>query len=158
MLPGKVLQVNTSERLYEIPSTRKAAEFIGSMNFFNGHVEAIENDTLLIDAGPLGRIRVIPGNEVSIRPGDAVSVGVRPEKLSIGDQPPGKDCNGVRGKLSTSAYFGDRNHFYIEIDGLERPVSVATQNDAHHAGAGVNNSSDVWLQWTVRGPVVLPHS
>ena len=158
MSQGKVLQIDTPERLYEIPVSRAVAEFIGTMNFFDGRVETIENDHIVIDAGPLGRVRAAPANEPNVGVGDMVSLGVRPEKLSIGDQPLDGEFNGVQGRLSASAYFGDRNHFYVEIDGLAHPVCVAAQNDAHHAGAkaGISDMSHVWLRWAVRGPVVLP--
>ena len=153
-----MLQIDTPERLYEIPVSRAVAEFIGTMNFFDGRVEAIENDHIVIDAGPLGRVRATPANEPNVGVGDMVSLGVRPEKLSIGNQPLDGEFNGVQGRLSASAYFGDRNHFYVEIDGLAHPVCVAAQNDAHHAGAkaGISDMSNVWLRWAVRGPVVLP--
>ncbi len=155
MAEGEVLQIDSPERLYEVPASRPVAEFIGTMNFFDGRVEAVEGGTLTIDAGPLGRLRVEPGNAPTVRTGDRVSIGVRPEKIALVREAPGGDTNCVRGRLGAAAYLGDRSHFFVRIDGLEKPVSVAAQNDEHHLDRPAP-AGEVWLRWAVKGPIVLP--
>ena len=160
MAEGRVLQVDTPRGLYEVPASRRVAEFIGTMNIFEARVSGHERTQVALDAGPLGRVLIEPANAARPEIGASVSLGVRPEKLSITDAPRGAGFNSVEGRLSASAYFGDRNHFFVELDGLPRPVSVATQSDAL-AGTlpGVQPNGEavrVWLNWPVAGPVLLP--
>ncbi len=157
MADGVVLQVDSPARLYEVPASRPVAEFIGTMNFFDGRVEAVEGGTLAVDAGPLGVLRVEPGNEPAVGAGDRVAIGVRPEKISLAQGAPEDDANGVRGTLDAAAYLGDRSHFFVRVDGMEKPVSVAAQNDEHHLGqAAPTSGGEIWLRWAVKGPIVLP--
>ena len=47
--------------------------------------------------------------------------------------------------------------FFVRVDGLAKPVSVAAQNDEHHLGqAAPTGGGEVWLRWAVKGPIVLP--
>ena len=65
MSRGKVLQIDSVERLYEAPNCREVAEFIGSMNFIEGRVAGEEGDGLVIDVGASGTLRVQKGSAKS---------------------------------------------------------------------------------------------
>ena len=58
MSRGKVLQIDSAERLYEAPNCREVADFIGSMNFIDGELREIAQGYGIVDAGPLGLLRV----------------------------------------------------------------------------------------------------
>src|SRR5262245_33644931 len=79
MSHGKVLQIDSATALYEAPNCREVADFIGSMNFFDGSVRAIDNGHALVDVGSVCDLRV-PVGQQQVVSGDDVTVAVRPEK------------------------------------------------------------------------------
>jgi spermidine/putrescine transport system ATP-binding protein/putrescine transport system ATP-binding protein len=156
MSAGKVLQVDTPERLYEAPATREVGAFIGVMNFIPGSVCAVEQDLVEVDAGKAGTFRVA-GEERDVAVGSRVVIAIRPEKLSVSDQPPANGANALRGRLTASSYLGDRSHFFVQVEGLDQPVSVASQNDLQHkAFSGrIEAGAEIWLSWAPAGGIVL---
>jgi spermidine/putrescine ABC transporter ATP-binding subunit len=155
MSRGKALQIDNSTRLYEQPNCREVAEFIGTMNFFDGSVRALDNGHALIDAGPLGNLRV-PAGQQPVGQGSQVTVAVRPEKVRIEWNRPGQAANAIEGRVSAEAYFGDRSHYYIEVPGLQRRVAVALQNAARSLDNSESRNSTVWLTWPTESAILLP--
>jgi len=156
MSRGKVLQIDTPEKLYEAPSSREVGAFIGTMNFLRGRIAALEPEAVVVDAGVAGSFRVAGPTQGRVA-GDPVLVGIRPEKLSVSDHPPAKGVNAIRGRLAAMSYLGDRSHYFIEVEGLDQRISVASQNDLSHLDAinQVDYGSEVWLTWVPAGAVVL---
>lgn len=98
MSQGKALQIDSAARLYEAPNCRAVAEFIGSMNFFHGVLAATSNCLAKVDGGALGMLETVVG-EGSPPVGSAVSVAVRPEKLTLSDEPD-PSGNSIAGTVS----------------------------------------------------------
>src|SRR5690606_722232 len=82
MSAGQVLQVGAPDDIYERPTSRFVADFIGETNFVEGVLES--------NSGGLGAVR-LPGGRLlkgSLRDpgaavGDRVALAVRPEKLEV---------------------------------------------------------------------------
>jgi spermidine/putrescine ABC transporter ATP-binding subunit len=156
MSKGKVLQIDSAERLYEAPNCREVAGFIGSMNFIDGELREIAQGYGIVDAGPLGLLRVKFEGMTLPALGPA-TVAVRPEKLKLADQPsadPGD--NNLQGRLTTRAYLGDRNHYYVEVEGLEKPLAVAAQNAKRNGAQSNLAGPTVWVSWPADATVLLP--
>ena len=83
MNQGRIEQVGKPLDLYYEPANLFVAGFIGSpaMNFFPAAVERVENRTATVK-GPSMAPLSLPAGE--LRPGDAVTIGVRPEHLTVG--------------------------------------------------------------------------
>jgi spermidine/putrescine transport system ATP-binding protein/putrescine transport system ATP-binding protein len=156
MSEGHVLQIDTPEKLYEAPSSRKVGAFIGTMNFLRGRIAALEPEAVVVEAGAAGSFRVA-GTGRGRAAGDPVLVGIRPEKLSVSDHPPAEGVNAIHGRLATMSYFGDRSHYFIEVDGLDQRISVASQNDLSHLDAinQIDYGAEVWLTWAPAGAIIL---
>src|SRR6185369_10297731 len=154
MSRGRALQVDNASRLYESPVSREVAAFIGSMNFFDGKISECANGHAFVDAGPAGRL-VAMTDQREFQPGLAVSVAVRPEKLAIFWERPQNDVNCVVGKVSAEAYFGDRSHYYVSIEGHEQQIAVALQNSQRSADIKESRGRQVWLSWSVDAAVLL---
>jgi ABC-type Fe3+/spermidine/putrescine transport system ATPase subunit len=158
MANGKVLQTDTPEQLYEAPNSREVGAFIGTMNFLKGRVAALElePEAVVVEAGATGTFR-ITGAGRGRAVGDPVLVGIRPEKLSVSVERPGEGANAIQGKFVTMSYFGDRSHYFIEVDGLDQHISVASQNDLQHLGSvgQLDYGAEIWLTWAPEGAVIL---
>ena len=156
MANGKVLQTDTPEKLYETPSSREVGAFIGTMNFLRGRIAALEPEAVVVEAGAAGTFRVAgPGRGRAV--GDPVLVGIRPEKLSVSETRPAEGANAIRGRYATMSYFGDRSHYFVEIEGLDQRISVASQNDLQHLGSvgQLDYGAEIWLTWAPAGAVIL---
>jgi len=156
MSAGKVLQVDTPEHLYEIPRSKEVAAFIGSMNFIDATVEGTEGDALIVDAGPVGKVRAGLPEDGAPSAGTAVILGIRPEKLALSDRPPGEGANAVRARLSAASYLGERSHYFLQVEGLPEPLSIARQNTQAQILHEFDAGSELWLTWSPAAGIVLP--
>jgi len=82
---GIVQQIGTPMELYHHPSNLFVAGFIGSprMNLVPGTVAEVTGDALRIDTEEFGPVTVSSVAAGAARPGDAVTLGIRPEHTGI---------------------------------------------------------------------------
>jgi putrescine transport system ATP-binding protein len=78
MRSGKILQVGSPTEIYEFPNSRYVADFIGSVNLFNGQSTADEPDHCRIHCEAL-EIEVHIDHGVSSAPDALVTVALWPE-------------------------------------------------------------------------------
>jgi spermidine/putrescine ABC transporter ATP-binding subunit len=153
MSEGKALQIDTSAKLYEEPNCRAVAEFIGTMNFFHGRLQAKSDAFATVDAGRLGILKAA-ANGMLPPIGSTVSVAVRPEKLSLSLKPRHGD-NSIAGTVSAKAYFGDRSHYYVSVGGVDRLIAVAHQNVERNIDDPSAVGRSVWLSWAPEAAILL---
>lgn len=136
----------------ERPNSRFVADFIGTMNFFDGRVWTSVNGTAIVDAGPLGAVEAATEGEA---PGVAayVMVAIRPEKLKLYFEAPGEGANIIAGHMSSAAYLGDRSHFHVLLPGHDLPVAV--QNMQPSAVGLAASDQPVWLSFSGESVVLL---
>ncbi len=152
MSQGRDLQVDTPTKLYESPVNREVASFIGTMNFFDGTVAALDDGNATVEVSGLGQVRTnnFPANMTE---GQRVCIAIRPEKLSVSENGP-ESANQAMGHLENAAYLGERSHYYVSIDEVPEPVAVSTQN-RHRATGKTEDRRAVWLGWDDNAFVVL---
>ena len=154
MSRGKALQIESATRLYEAPNCREVAEFIGSMNFFQGTLRNAGGGRAVVDAGPLGSLNaMLEGAAPPV--GTAVSIAVRPEKLRLAWEQPASHANAVAGRVDAQAYLGDRSHYYIAVPGSDRPIAVAYQNVDRSLDGIEAIGRPVWLTFPAEAAVLL---
>lgn len=152
MSGGSVLQTDTPAGLYEAPTNREVAAFIGTMNFFEAVVDQATDEKIALIAKGLGALSVPKGQNDFSR-GDRVQLAIRPEKLQLLDTQI-QNSNCVEGRLENSAYLGERSHYYVRIQGQDTPVAVSAQNQSR-VGGGDHISRPVWLTFENDAIVVL---
>ena len=83
MNAGKIVQTGSPREIYEAPANRFVADFVGSVNLFEGRVAAQTNGMVALDvAGRAGR-REGSSRAARLTIGAACAVALRPEKLHI---------------------------------------------------------------------------
>ena len=153
MSMGRYLQIDSPARLYEAPQNRDVAEFIGTMNFLDARVIEAGDEGIRIDAGPAGTLEAVRRSS-TFTAGQRCVAAIRPEKISIRDEKPA--CgNAVEGMIDTTAYLGDRSHYYVNVEGLERPLVVSVPNHELDRHAQEYRDRKVWLNWPDRSIVLL---
>ena len=143
---GRIVQTGAPAEIYERPRTRWAAQFIGDINIIEGHVAA---DGAGVATETLGLLRapVSPG----LKPGDAVVLAVRPEKISLAV---GGD-NSIDGTVSEVGYRGDKSLYKVAVaGGLSMKAAVA--NAVRAGGPAIGLNDRVMLSWPAEAGLVLP--
>jgi putrescine transport system ATP-binding protein len=161
---GQIVQVGTPSDIYEFPATRFVADFIGSVNMFEGKLIEDEPDFVRIRCEDLGGI-VYVNHGISSAPDATVWVAVRPEKINISRQPPapaggahqpeaGAGENMVRGTVKEIAYMGDMSIYLVQVE-AGKTIRVTIPNVARHAEDRITWDETVYLSWHAESPVVL---
>jgi putrescine transport system ATP-binding protein len=151
---GRLMQVAPPAEIYERPSSRWVADFIGSVNSFEGRVG---DDGTCIDGTALGRLRVAA--KIDAAPGAKVWVAVRPEKLRITRGAPLPDPrsapeNGAAATLVDIAYLGDLSIYRLRTDsGLLLQATIANTGRLGDGAIGWNDK--VWLSFPPEAAIVL---
>ena len=154
MAEGRLLQVDSPTGLYERPKSPFVAGFIGTTNLFDGRVRGLEDGRAVVDAGPLGPVRVRVDADMPAPDADVV-VAIRPEKLTFHVEAPNNGSNVVEGRMGPAVYLGDRSHFHVRLAGRDQPVAVALQNQETTAVSQVATDQPVWLSFKDQAVVLL---
>lgn len=149
---GVVKQVGSPTEIYEYPSSRFVAGFIGSITTFAGRVAEVHGQTCKVDLPELGMVieaRSVPG----LAPGREVTVALRPEKLRLTrHEHPGP--NVVAGQVHDIAYFGKDSLYRITLP-TGAMISVHAVN-AHRTGEWIAQWEDrVWLSFDPASAILL---
>lgn len=124
---GKALQTGTPVEIYERPTSRFVADFIGQTNLFSGQVVALDEHTARVRVSRLAtEITGIPTPGIS--PGQQVSVSIRPEKVRLSEAP-AFDFNSFQGRVVHTSYIGSNTHVIFEL--------LAADPDAGSSAPGV---------------------
>ena len=111
MHDGIVEQIGSPLDLYHYPRNVFVAGFIGSpaMNFFKGRIDSLSDASVevMLGEGHRAIVRCKPG--ASAKPGDAVTLGVRPEALN----PDGRGDSAIDGAVHTVERLGGDTYLYL---------------------------------------------
>ena len=128
MNDGVIEQQGPPEAVYRQPTTRFAARFLGLSNLVDGRVIAREQNTLLAET-PLGQLRATG----EARPGDTVTLVIRPEAAKLLPAAASADTNVIAGVVAERSFRGSRTRLTIrhascqllefEIDDLALPAA-----------------------------------
>jgi putrescine transport system ATP-binding protein len=155
---GRIVQVGTPSDIYESPATRFVADFIGSVNMFEGRVSDEHAEGLRLECSELG-CTLRAERTVSCERGATVWAAIRPEKINISRQPPpaadpGARDNSVRGTVREIAYMGDMSIYLVQL-ASGKMLRVTLPNTMRGGERPIAREESVWLSWHGSSPVVL---
>jgi putrescine transport system ATP-binding protein len=150
---GRIRQVGTPDEIYESPTSRFAAEFIGSINMFDGRIDEDQADYITIQSPSLP-VPIYVGHGVSGFEGQEVGYGVRPEKITISKDEPEQPHNKARGRIEDIAYFGSHSVFHVRLP-TGYKVMANFANQERWASEGMTWGDEVWVSWGDNEGVVL---
>ncbi|WP_067702759.1 MULTISPECIES: putrescine ABC transporter ATP-binding subunit PotG [unclassified Erwinia] len=150
---GKFVQIGEPEEIYEHPTTRFSAGFIGTVNLFEGLLRERQPDGLLIDCpGLLSPLKV--STDASVVDGVPVHVALRPEKVMLCDEIPAEQSNVAVGEVVHIAYLGDLSVYHVRLRSGQ--TVIAQLQNAHRFRQDVPTWGDeVRLRWDADSCVVL---
>ena len=148
---GKIIQIGTPVEIYENPSTRFSAEFIGEMNFIDGSVIRSEGDRAIVMIDSVSEIIVISNGDISA--GDNITVSVRPERVVLQkDVAKADGLNCISGKLVETIYEGS---VVVYIITLENGLVVTAEA---RGGDGIGKfavGESIYFCWKIGDAIVL---
>jgi putrescine transport system ATP-binding protein len=150
---GEIVQAGTPSEIYEFPSSKFVADFIGSVNMFEGKLIEDEPDYVRIGSAELGGT-IYVSHGISAPPEAVVWAAVRPEKIFMSTTvPQGGADNVVRGAVQDIAYLGDLSIYLVKLP-TGKVVRVTQPNTSRHAEA-ISWDQQVYLSWDATSPVVV---
>ncbi|WP_413990862.1 TOBE domain-containing protein [Labrys okinawensis] len=131
---GRIEQIASPAVLYDAPTTRFVAGFIGTMNMLACRLVGHHFDAIIAAAGPL-TFEAAAGDNSS---GDNLIVGIRPEDVLI-------EPDGVPGRVIGTAFHGRTLRLHVELlDGT--PLTI----DAPRSDLGADYASGQTIHLRVR--------
>jgi len=151
---GRTVQVGRPEEIYETPSSRYVAEFLGDVNLFETRVEAIEHPMAHLEAREAKAGFYVLDDDCP-GPGSTVWLAVRPEKMRISLDPPAEGSKNVlAGEIWDIGYTGDWTNYIVELPG-EKLVRVARANSQRFVERPIGWDDKVWVSFDPDAGVVL---
>lgn len=153
MHQGWIAQVGTPMDIYESPVSRHVAEFIGSVNIFEGEITADMEDHAIIRCPALER-EIYVGHGISTRAQDRnITYALRPEKVLVTTEQPEAAYNWARGKVHDIAYLGGHSVYYIKLDGGQKVQAFFPNSERRSARPTWEDQ--VFISWESDAGVVL---
>jgi spermidine/putrescine transport system ATP-binding protein len=122
---GRFEQLGDPEQLYERPTTRFVAGFLGVSNLLHGTTDGTADGYALVRLADDTRVRV-PG--ALVNGSTSLHVGIRPEKIRLSepDKAP-RNANHLEGIIRDASYIGVSTQYIVEAKGGAR-LTVYEQN------------------------------
>jgi putrescine transport system ATP-binding protein len=150
---GEIVQIGTPQEIYEYPNNKMVADFIGSVNLFEGQIIEDESDHVLISSPEAGSDIYID-HGISSAPGAKVWVAIRPEKLHIEKEGTQHQVNCLNGVVKGIAYMGNLSIYLIQLDSGKQ-VKVTQPNQIRAAEQAIDWEDRVTLTFHPNSPVAL---
>ena len=153
MNDGEITQTGTPTEIYEFPNSRFVADFIGSVNVFEGRIVEDEADHVRIESEEAG-CKLYIDHGVSTTSGTQVWVAVRPEKVSITTEKPDQNENCAAGVVDEIAYMGGLSIYHVILE-TGKKVRVTQPNLLRTSTERITWEDRVYLTWHPSSGVVL---
>ncbi|MBE6447386.1 MAG: polyamine ABC transporter ATP-binding protein [Alphaproteobacteria bacterium] len=153
MNTGRILQIGSPTEIYEYPNSRYVADFIGSVNLFDGLIVEEKSDHVIVKSTMLEK-NLYVSHSASMPVGAQISVAVRPEKIMLTTEEPKGDYNWTGGIVQDIAYLGDVSIYYVKVNS-GAVILVTTANFVRAAERSIQWDDKVFLYWKPESGIVL---
>jgi len=150
---GEFVQIGGPEDIYEHPNCRLSAEFIGSVNIFEGVLIESGADYAVIQCDDIAHPLHV-NHAPLVAEGLQLMVALRPEKIYISETAPSDHLNYVRGKVENIAYLGDISIYHVRLPSGKLVIATLPNVDRFRKGQPTWED-EVILTWEPDSCVVL---
>ncbi len=149
---GQIVQIGAPRQVYEFPATRFVADFIGSVNLFDGKLSEDEPDYVRVECADLPA-PVFVDHGISAPPDAPLWVAVRPEKIVLSRDAPVAVDNWASGVIREIAYLGDWSVYLVRLPS-GRDVRATLANSTRKPEEQFEREQPVYLSWDASSPVI----
>ena len=126
MTEGVIEQVGEPREIYETPNSRFVADFIGSVNLFEGKVGPAAPDFMRVETEDLGPVNAPP--VAGLTQGQTVWLAMRPERVWLTRERPAEAINTVPGVVQDMGYVGHMSSYMVKLAN-DRLIRVTQANE-----------------------------
>lgn len=154
MNEGRFEQVGKPKEVYEYPQNRFVADFIGTINMFEGTIENRRDGMINVSCEATGAV-LTACDVKDLSTGSPVCLAIRPEKIFISqERPAGNEDTCLPGVVEDLGYFGNLSLYRIRLDS-GRVVQVSAQNRQRSTERFLEWDDKVFISWRAQSVVVL---
>lgn len=150
---GIVVQTDEPHDVYEYPNSRFVADFVGSVNLFEGKIAEDEVDFVRVTSKEAGCDLYVQ-HGINCAPEQRVHVAIRPEKIKISREKPEQTMNCVHGVIEDYAYMGNMSVYRVRLDS-GKEIRITQPNVVRKMGERLTWNDEVYLFWGDDCSVVL---
>ncbi|UVC16505.1 ABC transporter ATP-binding protein [Mesorhizobium onobrychidis] len=145
---GRIVQLGQPSEIYDEPADLFVADFVGKTNLLSGKVAGHSGN--LVEVALADGTVIAARKRASLRQGEAVSVSLRPESLSLGAAGSGRLNGIVRNRI----FLGSTAEYAIEVGGIGTMLAKAD----HLIGSGnlFKPGEPVAIGFTAGTPLAFP--
>jgi spermidine/putrescine transport system ATP-binding protein len=125
MSAGRIQQIGSPREIYDAPTTRFVADFIGETNFLNGRIVANHGATADVELAVGGMISATTA--AGAASSGAVTIVLRPEHASL-VKSASASTGQLPGTLETIAYIGTDTYFTVLLADKASRFTIREQN------------------------------
>ncbi len=119
---GVIQQCGAPEDVYRRPANRFVANFMGETNFLDAQVRSAEGDRAVLDTA-IGPVVSTALPREPLRPGQAVTISLRPEVIHAGTTPR-DESNLFHGHAHDTIYLGEMAQHLLNLPARQGPDIV----------------------------------
>ncbi len=150
---GQIIQIGEPAEVYERPKNRKIANFIGTINIFEGNVVQ-SGDHLALNCPQVATPLKLPPDADGTE-GKETSLAIRPEKIFMDKMPP-EDGSlvALRGEVLELAYMGNLSIYRVRVEG-GKVIQLIAPNLQRTDRRNIVWDDQVWLSWIPENSLIL---
>ena len=148
---GHVEQMGTPRDIYDQPSSRFVAEFMGTANFLPVVISRVADGNATVRLAELEFL--VPARQ-DMTEGSTAEISIRPERLRLTHEADPRG-NSMPGLVTEALFMGACTRFTIEVEG-ERTITAEHQNLAHTPDPDFVPGDRVWVNWGHSSATLLP--
>ena len=149
---GVVKQIGTPAEVYEAPDSRYVADFIGSVNLFEGKVKECAGGLVKLESSD-GFSVIEAVEDRTFASGRDLWLAIRPEKVTLSRERP-KEANTASGEAWEIAYMGDVTNYIVKLDG-GKMVRASTINRQRSVENPIGYDERIWVSFEPDGGTLL---
>ena len=138
---GQIQMIDAVDKLYETPSNRFVAGFVGDSTILEGHTHAAEGGHCEMQLATGQRLQGINVNGVAR--GAKVVASIRPERIEAHRDAPASDANVLQAQVNDVIYFGDHLRLRCALPGQAEATVKLPLSGGTPPAAG----QPVWLRF-----------
>jgi putrescine transport system ATP-binding protein len=142
MSNGRILQTGSPEEIYDSPSNRFVADFIGNVNLLAGKVlDSIDLNNVLIET-EIGNIVI--SNRKYFKPISEIFLAIRPEKVQLSKVIPLNQPNTFKGIVRNISFLGSYKIFKVLVNNFTIEINIST---LHYLQDQIITGDSVYIWW-----------
>ena len=150
---GRIIQVGEPAEVYERPKTKKIANFIGTINSFDGTIVS-SGDALVLTCPKVSTPLKTP-KDMDIKEGRKVTLSIRPEKIRMSKSAPEDDSlSCLQGEVLEFAYMGNMSIYRVRVGG-GKIIQVTAPNLQRVDQHKIDWDDRVYLSWRPENSLIL---